>query len=163
MAGEKEDYFDEKDADENKHLPSRDSESEKKDNEDYAYEKDADEKDDKDYYNDDDDDEDDDDDDDGEPRNFLNYEDLISVSEYVYDPDLDKITNIIFALIKTIDILNCKETSFAFDLTIGNHNEWLETAKLFNENINYCNNYRILIDEDAIVCRFIEDDDSEQK
>ena len=98
-----------------------------------------------------------------EPYNFSDYVDLISVSEYVDNPDFDKITNIILALSKTNNILNCKETSFTYDFSIGEYNKWKETAKLFNENIEFSNDYRILIDEEAIVCKLIKDDENNYK
>ena len=159
MSDEEEDIRYEKEFDENKHLPSSDLEYEKNAKEDDDYYKKC-EKDDYDDDDDEDDDDYDDDDDDGndiEPYIFSNYEDLLSVSEHVDDPDSDKIKNIIFALIKTNDILKCKETSFVFDFQYGEYNKWIETAKLFNENIEYCNNYRILIDEDSIVCKVIHE------
>ena len=90
--------------------------------------------------------------------NFIDYNDLISVSEYTDNPDLDKITNIINGLIEIHKILNCSESSFNFDFTFGEYSKWIETAKLFNENdkINKINkNYIILIEEEAIVCKLL--------
>ena len=150
----------EKEFDENKHLPSSDLEYEKNAEEDCRYYVGYD-GDDGDDGDDDDGDDGDGDDDDIEPYNFSDYVDLLSVTEYVDNPDLDKITNIILALIKANNILSCKETSFSFDFEYGEYNKWIETAKLFNENIEnenieYCNNYRILIDEGAIVCKLLD-------
>ena len=128
--------------DENKHLPSSDL--------DYEYDYDNEEYDDAydDAYKD--------------SYNFTDYEDLISVSEYMDNPEIDKISNIIIALIKTINILSCKETSFTYDFTYGDYNKWVETAKLFNKNVEYYNNYCILIDEELIVCKLIKyDEDNE--
>ena len=98
-----------------------------------------------------------------ETYNFTDYEDLISISEYVDNPEINKISNIIIALIKTIDILNCKETSFTYDFAFGDYNKWVETAKLFNKNIEYCNNYIILNDEEEIVCKLIKDKNEENE
>ena len=142
-----------KEYDENKHLPSSDLEYEKKANEDYAY-----------YgkHDVDDYDYDDYDDDYVESYNFTDYVDLISVSEYVDNPDFDKITNIIFALFKIFDVLNCRETSFTYDFAFGDFNQWVKTAKSFNENADYCNVYRILIDEEEIICNLIKYDDTDE-
>ncbi len=86
--------------------------------------------------------------------NFIDYNDLIAVSEYMDNPDLDKITNIINALIKANNILNCIETSFNFDFTFGEYSKWVEIAKIFNENDEINNDYIILIDETSIVCKY---------
>ena len=111
-----------------------------------------------DYDDDDDNDDNEDDDDCIESYNFTGYNDLLCVAEQEDNPDIDKITNIINAMIKTSKILNCKEVSFTFDFEFGEYNKWTETAKLFNEKI--CDNdYRILIDEDAIVYRFMNEND----
>jgi hypothetical protein len=85
---------------------------------------------------------------------FSDYLDLIAVSEYMDNPDLDKITNIINALIKANKILNCIETSFNFDFTFGEYSKWVEIAKIFNENDEINNDYIILIDETSIVCKY---------
>jgi len=94
----------------------------------------------------------------GDSYNFIDYNDLLSVAEQEDTPDVDKITNIINALIKTTKILNCEEVSFKFDFEFGEYNKWIETAKLFNDKIS-SNDYRILIDEDAIVCKSINEND----
>jgi hypothetical protein len=90
--------------------------------------------------------------------NFIDYNDLLSVAEQEDTPDVDKITNIINAMIKTTKILNCEEVSFKFDFEFGEYNKWIETANLFNDKI-CSNDYRILIDEDAIVCKYININD----
>jgi hypothetical protein len=145
--------------DEYKHLPTNDLEYEKNENKDYDYDNDNKNHDDDDYDGDDDYD---DYDDYVEDYNFTDYVDLLSVSEYVDNPDLDKITNIVFALFKTFDVLNCRETSFTIDFAFGDYIEWVKTAKLFNENIEYCNVYRILIDEETIICNLIKYDDTDE-
>jgi len=91
------------------------------------------------------------DDDDGKTYNFTDYEDLIYVSDYIDNPELDKITNIINAMIKSNIILKCKEVSFKFNFDYGDYNKWVDTATIFNNNEECFNNYRILIDEDSIV------------
>jgi hypothetical protein len=87
--------------------------------------------------------------------NFTDYEELISVAYYIDNPDLDKITNLINALVKSNIILKCKEVSFKYNFDYGDYNKWIDTAKMFNKN-NECNNHRILIDEDSIVCINLE-------
>lgn len=79
---------------------------------------------------------------------FTDYDNMISILKYTDNPKLDKITNIINALTKT-NFSEYKEVSFKFDFNYGYYNEWLDAAKLFNETAI---EYRILIDEDAIVC-----------
>jgi hypothetical protein len=61
---------------------------------------------------------------------------------------------------KIRNALNCKEVSFTFDFEFGEYNKWTETAKLFNEKM-FDNDYLILIDEDAIVYRFINDENDD--
>ena len=86
---------------------------------------------------------------------FTDYEKLISVSDYMENPKLNKITNIINALIKSNIILKYKEVGFKYNFDYGDYNKWVESATIFNKNNEYCNTYRILIDEESIVCRMI--------
>lgn len=88
----------------------------------------------------------------GKTYNFAEYVQLILVSNYTDNPAVDKITNIIHAMIHTTQTLECKEVSFKFNFDYGDYNMWMETAAQFNENVAYCSNYRILIDEESIVC-----------
>lgn len=88
----------------------------------------------------------------GKTYNFAEYEQLISVSNYTDNPSVDKITNIIHAMIHTTQSLECKEVTFKFNFDYGVYSMWMETAAQFNENVAYCTNYRILIDEESIVC-----------
>lgn len=101
-----------------------------------------------------------DDDDDDETfscyETFNSYEYLISVSNYIDNPKLDKITNIMNAMVKTA-MLKCKEVCFRIDFVYGNVNDWIDAAKKFNEtydNSDNCN-YSILVDEEAIVTQYV--------
>ena len=86
---------------------------------------------------------------------FKTYEELIEVTQQEDTPD--KITNIVTALIKAVTIKKCKETSFKFDFTLGNRAKWIEAAENFN-NTNVSVDYRMLIDETAIVCYLVNDE-----
>ena len=87
----------------------------------------------------------------GKTYNFSEYERLISVSNYTDNPSVDKITNIIHAMIHANQSLECKEVTFKFNFDYGAYSMWMKTAAQFNE-VAYCTNYRILIDEESIVC-----------
>jgi len=72
--------------------------------------------------------------------------------------DVDKIINIIYEMIKSINLLTCnietghKIKSFIIDSTIGKYEDWIETAKLFNFT-NDNSNYKIVINENIIICK----------
>jgi hypothetical protein len=83
---------------------------------------------------------------------FTDYEDLISVSGYIDNPDVDKITNIINAMIQANIILQCKQVSFKINFNYGKYNNWVDIATFFNKNLKKCNKYHILIDEESLVC-----------
>ena len=84
-----------------------------------------------------------------EAYNFTDYADLLSIAEIEDNPD--KITNTINAMIKTTEILNCKEVSFKIDFDFGEYGVWVSKTKIFNKTVSN-KNYSILIDEDVIVC-----------
>ena len=86
---------------------------------------------------------------------FKTYQELIELTNQEDTPD--KINNIVTALIKAITIKKCKETSFNFDFSLGIYATWVATAKLFNKN-NVGVDYRMLIDEDSIVCYLVNDE-----
>jgi hypothetical protein len=86
---------------------------------------------------------------------FKTYEELIEVTKQEDTPD--KINNIVIALIKAITIKKCKETSFKFDFSLGTRAKWIEAAENFN-NTNVDVDYRMLIDETAIVCYLVNDE-----
>ena len=111
-------------------------------------------------YNDSDSDNDNDNDNDSEyvfdkSYEFKTYEELIEVTKQEDTPY--KITNIVTALIKSITIKKCKETSFKFDFSLGTRDKWIEAAENFN-NTNVGVDYRMLIDETAIVCYLVNDE-----
>ena len=55
---------------------------------------------------------------------------------------------------KVIIIKKCKEVSFKFDFKLGPYESWIDIAEYFNSNY-VGTDYRILIDEDAIVCKLL--------
>ena len=86
---------------------------------------------------------------------YSNYEELISLTKQEETKYTHK--NIVFALIKLITIKKTKEVSFTFDFKLGPYESWINIAEYFNSNY-VGKDYRILIDEDAIVCRLLNDD-----
>ena len=99
-----------------------------------------------------------DDDDDGNDNNliiFNNYDELMYLTEQIKTDN--KLNDILYGLIKYVNIIKKKEVGYTFDYTIKPKNEWLDIAKEFNSNI-VGSDYRILIDETAIVCYVINDD-----
>jgi hypothetical protein len=94
-------------------------------------------------------DDDDDDDEYGATHKFTNYEELLSLTEQ--EETEDKLKNIVFALMKAVVQLKCKEVSFKFDFKFGSYNSWVEISTYFNSN-HVGTDYRILINEYAIVC-----------
>lgn len=99
---------------------------------------------------------------------YTDYEELISDANQ--EETLDKIYNIINSLI-TMNIsykINSNknmDVCFTYDFTLGSFSKWEEKAKLFNRwieeanliNANTDNNYKILLDEQFIVCVGIND------
>ena len=99
-----------------------------------------------------------DDDDDGNDNNliiFNNYDELMYLTEQIKTDN--KLNDILYGLIKYVNIIKKKEVGYTFDYTIKPKNEWLDIAKEFNSNI-VSRDYCILIDEDSIVCYVINDD-----
>ena len=90
----------------------------------------------------------------GATHKFTNYEELLLLTKQ--EDTEDKLKNIVFALIKSVIILNCEEVSFKFDLNLGSYNSWVEISTYFNSN-HVGTDYRILIDEDAIVCKLLNE------
>jgi len=86
---------------------------------------------------------------------FKNYKELIELTNQEDTPD--KISNIITGLIKAITIKKCKETSLNFDFSLGTYETWIKYVETFN-NINIGVDYRMLIDEDAIVCYLLNEE-----
>jgi hypothetical protein len=105
-------------------------------------------------------DNDDNDDDEEECFDFINVDDLISVSNYVYNPEIDKTSNILLALFKSNEMLCCRRTTFTYDYK--DYNKWVETVNAFKKNDKYCYKYRVLIDETEIIsillneCEYLE-------
>jgi len=98
---------------------------------------------------------------------FTNYNDLLCIAEQEDNPNIDKITNIINALIKTNAILYCKEVGFKIDNDFGDYDKWVEKVKIFNDKYcgddycgdDYCgDDYYIVIDEDEIISIFTPSD-----
>jgi len=85
----------------------------------------------------------------GSMQKFTNYEELLSLSKH--EDTKYTIKNILFALMKAVVQLKCKEVSFKFDFKLEPYERWVDIAKDFNSNY-VGTDYRILIDEDAIVC-----------
>jgi len=90
----------------------------------------------------------DDNDDDDNFIIFNNYDELMYLTNYTKTDD--KVRDILYGLIKYINI-NKKKVRFTFDYTIKPKHEWLHIAKEFKSNIEG-GDYLILIDEEAIVC-----------
>ena len=115
---------------------------------------------DKEYRDCDDYDNSEDDDNEEECFDFVDYDDLISVTEYVYNPEIDKISNIILALFRSNEILCCRKTTIKYDFK--DYNKWAETVNAFKKNDKYCYKYRVLIDETEIIsillneCEYLE-------
>lgn len=91
---------------------------------------------------------------DGAIQKFKNYEELLSLTEQ--EDTKDKLKNIGFALIKAVVKLRCKEVSFKFDFKLGPYESWIDIAEYFNSNY-VGKDYRIIIDEDAIVCKLLNE------
>ena len=90
----------------------------------------------------------------GSTQKFKNYEELLSLTQL--EDKKYTINNIVFALIKAVKILKCKEVSFKFDFNLGPYESWIDIAEYFNSNY-VGTDYRILIDEDAIVCKLLNE------
>jgi len=88
----------------------------------------------------------------GETQKFINYEELLSLTQQ--EDTKDRLKNIVFALMKAVIILKCKEVSFKFDFKFASYDSWVDISSWFNSNYAG-NDYRILIDEDSIVCVLI--------
>jgi len=86
---------------------------------------------------------------------YSDYEELISLTKQ--EETKYTLKNIVFVLIKLITIKKTKEVSFKFDFKLGPYESWINIAEDFNTNY-VGTDYRILIDEDAIVCRLLNDD-----
>ncbi len=86
---------------------------------------------------------------------YSDYEELISLTKQ--EETKYTIKNIVFVLIKLITIKKTKEVSFKFDFKLGPYENWINIADDFNTNY-VGTDYIILIDEDAIVCRLLNDD-----
>jgi len=85
----------------------------------------------------------------GSIQKFKNYEELLLLTHQ--EDTKHKLKNIVFALMKAVVQLKCKEVSFKFDFKLGPYESWIDIADYFNSN-HVGTVYRILIDEDAIVC-----------
>jgi hypothetical protein len=85
----------------------------------------------------------------------LDYEELISLTKQ--EETKYTLKNIVFVLIKLITIQKTKEVSFKFDFSLGPYKSWIDIADYFNSNY-VGTDYRILIDEDAIVCRLLNNE-----
>ena len=99
----------------------------------------------------------DDDDDNDDDNNFIifnNYDELMYLTNHTKTDD--KVRDILYGLIKYVNI-NKTKVRFTFDYTIKPKHEWLDIAEEFKSNIEG-RDYRILIDEEAIVCYVINDD-----
>lgn len=84
-----------------------------------------------------------------------NYDELMNLAKH--DKTDDKLRDILYGLIKYVKIIKKKEIGFTFDYTIEPRQKWLDIAKDFNSNV-VGRDYRILIDENEIVCYVINDD-----
>ena len=84
-----------------------------------------------------------------------NYDELMNLAKH--DKTDDKLRDILYGLIKYVKIIKKKEIGFTFDYTIEPRQKWLDIAKEFNSNV-VGRDYRILIDENEIVCYVINDD-----
>lgn len=90
-----------------------------------------------------------------EPTIFNNYEELMNLTKQLRSNN--KVYDIVYGLIKLVILKKKKEISFMYDFNIAPKNKWLDIAKEFNSTI-VGSDYRILIDEEAIVCYVINDD-----
>ena len=85
----------------------------------------------------------------GSTQKFTNYEELLSLSKH--EDTKYTIKNILFALMKVVVQLKCKEVSFKVDFALEPYQSWIDIAEVFNTKY-VGTDYRILIDEDDIVC-----------
>ena len=86
---------------------------------------------------------------DGSTQKFTNYEELLLLSKH--EDTNYTLKNIVYSLLKAIVKLKCKEVSFKFDFKLEPYERWIDIASYFNSNY-VGKDYRILIDEDDIVC-----------
>lgn len=89
------------------------------------------------------------------PITLDNYDELMKLAKH--EKTDDKLRDILYGLIKYGKIIKKKEIGFIFDYTIEPRQKWLDIVKEFNSTI-VGRDYRILIDEEAIVCYVINDD-----
>jgi len=89
------------------------------------------------------------------PITLDNYDELMKLAKH--EKTDDKLRDILYGLIKYGKIIKKKEIGFIFDYTIEPRKKWLDIVKEFNSTI-VGRDYRILIDEEAIVCYVINDD-----
>ena len=89
------------------------------------------------------------------PITLDNYGELMKLAKH--EKTDDKLRDILYGLIKYVNIIKKKEIGFIFDYTIEPRQKWLDIVKEFNSTI-VGRDYRILIDEEAIVCYVINDD-----
>jgi hypothetical protein len=78
-----------------------------------------------------------------------NFEELLFVSKYSENLNLDKITNIIYALYALFEYMRILdgEIRFKYNFNYGDYLTWKTKAKLFNdEHTIYC----VLLDEEGI-------------
>ena len=85
----------------------------------------------------------------GATQKFKNYEELLLLTQQ--EDTKDRLKNIVFALIKAVIILKCKEVSFKFDFKFASYDKWVDISSYFNIN-HVGKDYKILIDENTIVC-----------
>ena len=88
----------------------------------------------------------------GSIQKFKNYEELLLLTHQ--EDTKHKLKNIVFALMKAVVQLKCTEVSFKFDFKLGPYESWIDIAEYVNSN-HVGSDYRILIDEDAIVCKLL--------
>ena len=89
------------------------------------------------------------------PITLDNYDELMKLAKH--EKTDDKLRDILYGLIKYGKIIKKKEIGFIFDYTIEPRQKWLDIVKEFN-SIIVGSDYRILIDEEAIICYVINDD-----
>ena len=80
---------------------------------------------------------------------FEEFEELLFLSKYTENPNLDKITNVIYALYALFALFESmySEISFKYNFDYGDYWSWMTNAKIFNEeHDNYC----VLLDEEAM-------------
>ena len=100
---------------------------------------------------------------------FNDFEDLkaIATNDDFYDCNINNLSytieNIGNLLLRSAQLLNCGEVSFIFDFNLGSFEKWVETAKKLNENNEFYKNYIMLIDEDALVCKYKKCDEDEDE